>query len=667
MVSIVYKVGVSLLLLGLIVEGTDFETFRAFTSTGWNPPDGAVAAGRDKVIAAVNGRITIFDKETMNSIDSTSLSAFIRQESGSPFDPRIIWDPFNDRFVGAVTSGFNGATSSVIIFVSTTSSPETLDPIDWYEYRFEKEITSMWADYPTLGLDHHNVYFSVNMFNDAGSSNTFFPYWIVNKNDLYNGVDEDNLNFVLNEFPNRWYTVYPAVNYNQNVGSTQYMVNLAAFNRLRLIELRNVDSQNLDDITLHEFQVTVPAFSSFIAAEQKDTDRTVVTNDTRIQTAFMIGNILYVAHTSGNIANGLITTARIYEIDVISRQVVRTHFIDDGASGIHNFYPAAVADKFGNMGFVHCTSSGNMFPSMSAGYHNVTTGEYSRDIVVDGTKAHFSSRYGDYSDMSLDPNDFQTFWGLAEVSSGTSSWEIYIVKFCPSCGLDIQDSCVGVNCNDNGICVDGVCDCNHGFVLDDCSECLENYYGPDCLECNFCNNGECLDGINGSGECECETGWNGLICTECEDGYYGPTCEQCPFCNNGECSDGLQGNGECICDDGWVGELCDVPNDSCQNGFEYIIDDVSTCICQCGWQGELCSECSEGYFTNNCVPCSICQNGVCSESECICNEGWSGTLCDTQLSLCGAPSGYCCTDEQCPGSYCKNYKPPHPNGFWTCQ
>ena len=40
---------------------------------------------------------------------------------------------------------------------------------------------------------------------------------------------------------------------------------------------------------------------------------------------------------------------------------------------------------------------------------------------------------------------------------------------------------------------------------------------------------------------------------------------------------------------------------------------------------------------------------------------------ETEYSCANPPPGYCCTNNQCPGSYCKSYKAPHPNGFWVCQ
>ena len=42
-------------------------------------------------------------------------------------------------------------------------------------------------------------------------------------------------------------------------------------------------------------------------------------------------------------------------------------------------------------------------------------------------------------------------------------------------------------------------------------------------------------------------------------------------------------------------------------------------------------------------------------------DGTGGTDCVS------APPGYCCTDLDCPGSYCKNYQSRFPNGYWVCQ
>ena len=71
------------------------------------------------------------------------------------------------------------------------------------------------------------------------------------------------------------------------------------------------------------------------------------------------------------------------------------------------------------------------------------------------------------------------------------------------------DNCVGVNCNENGVCVDGIgCNCNPGFTGELCQTNIDNCEGVNCS-----GNGQCVDGVN-SFTCECMTGYSGPLCDE---------------------------------------------------------------------------------------------------------------------------------------------------------
>ena len=67
-------------------------------------------------------------------------------------------------------------------------------------------------------------------------------------------------------------------------------------------------------------------------------------------------------------------------------------------------------------------------------------------------------------------------------------------------------------------------------------------------------------------------------------------------------------------------------NPECLHGYE--VDNI--CYCSCGWEGTNCNICQEGFFTENCIPCSNCENGVCENNECVCNPGYSDPLCSTR-------------------------------------
>ena len=61
-----------------------------------------------------------------------------------------------------------------------------------------------------------------------------------------------------------------------------------------------------------------------------------------------------------------------------------------------------------------------------------------------------------------------------------------------SANFDIvsADPCAGVDCSNRGECVEGLCECNPGFVGDFCEVNID-----ECMD-QPCQNGECIDGIN---------------------------------------------------------------------------------------------------------------------------------------------------------------------------
>ena len=118
--------------------------------------------------------------------------------------------------------------------------------------------------------------------------------------------------------------------------------------------------------------------------------------------------------------------------------------IDDGAGAVeHRWMAASAMDESGNIavGF-NLSNDTNIFPSLT--YDGrlesdppgvLTAGE---TTIVDGTGSHTSStRWGDYSSMSVDPSDGCTFWFTSNYGSSatspTAATRIASFKF-DSCG-----------------------------------------------------------------------------------------------------------------------------------------------------------------------------------------------------------------------------------------
>ncbi|KAK6173688.1 hypothetical protein SNE40_017095 [Patella caerulea] len=160
---------------------------------------------------------------------------------------------------------------------------------------------------------------------------------------------------------------------------------------------------------------------------------------------------------------------------------------------------------------------------------------------------------------------------------------IKIADLCHCC----KDPCDDVECLNNGVCVDGICNCPCGFSGSDC--------GVDLCAAEFCqNNGTCVPEAS---EVSCK----------CEDGFTGDNCEV-DLCASEPCQNG----GTCVPETGGV-----------------------SCNCVAGFTGDFCEkdEC-EPNPCENCGTCSRIEGGF----KCTCLDRINGTTCEVIDNIVTSPN-----------------------------
>jgi hypothetical protein len=133
------------------------------------PPDTMGAVGTNHVMSVSNNQIRIQTREGVQ-LTRMTLNAFwagITLEGGatpSTFDPKIIFDRFNNRYVFISSANAQSLSSSVLFAVSQTADPTGT----WFRFAVDIDpaataTSGRWVDYPSIGFNKNWI---VVMYND---------------------------------------------------------------------------------------------------------------------------------------------------------------------------------------------------------------------------------------------------------------------------------------------------------------------------------------------------------------------------------------------------------------------------------------------------------------------------------------------------------------------
>lgn len=148
------------------------KTFQGETlSSGSIPPDTMGAVGPNHVVSVSNNQMNIRTRTGVLLVRMT-LNAFwagVTLEGGSTtpstFDPKIVYDRFNDRFFFIASANSFSLSSSVLLATTQTGDPTGT----WNRYVFDADPNATatggrWVDYPTLGHTSQWIVVNYNTF-----------------------------------------------------------------------------------------------------------------------------------------------------------------------------------------------------------------------------------------------------------------------------------------------------------------------------------------------------------------------------------------------------------------------------------------------------------------------------------------------------------------------
>lgn len=409
-----------------------------YNSSTPNDNDIAISNG-NKIISVQNSTVFKYDIDSALSLGYISLGAFatVLANPNTKYDPKVIYDPVQDKFILVFLNGFTDTTTSITVAFSTTNNPN--GSWNMYELPGNPFNNGLWTDYPMLAMTDQELFVTGNLLYPDSSWQTGFNesvIWQINKNSGYNGMPiqtmvHNNITCVGKPVRN----LCPVKG-----GLTTYGPDM------NFLSDRNLDPQN-DTIFLVNINDTIGApgqtitvtplispisyFMPPTAAQPGPGVQLLETNDSRILGAFIENDKIQYVHNCLDTASGFAAVFHGIINDVstspyITAKIISDTLLEIGYPNI-SYAGTSSTDQTAIINFDHTALT--VFPGVSA----LTTdglGNYSPLTTVKSGANYLAilagnERWGDYSGSQRKYNQPGRVWvnGMwANISRKNTTW-----------------------------------------------------------------------------------------------------------------------------------------------------------------------------------------------------------------------------------------------------
>ncbi|MBK5285068.1 MAG: hypothetical protein JJE25_06665 [Bacteroidia bacterium] len=436
--------------------GVNFLASAFGNTVGYVPPDCNGAVGPTQVMVVANGRVRVFSKSgTLGALDVTTDAFFSSVRAGSSAcDSHIRYDRLSERwFVIAI----NVASTNNRVVIAVSSGPIITNSSSFTFYYFDFTIVSpagdngKFLDYPTLGVDANALYiggvrFSPSSFNGC-------PVFVVRKSSVLSGGP-----IVVTAFRSAGGTgsgIYvPQGVDNDDPSATEgYFIGTDAgvYSKLNIIRVNSPGGT--PSITTLPF-ITIPTNNNPVLQYHQGaaSNRRLDGLDDRLFAAHVMKNkltgvtSLWTAHAtkvnSAGTASGTMdrNASRYYEIGNLTATPILLQagtLYDNASSNPRGFWIPSIAmsgQGHAVMGFSTAGAANRNDAGVSGRYSVDAVGQLQAFALATSSSTSYNlqatdgQRWGDYSQVVVDPNDNMTMWTFQEYCNATNSWGVRVFQ-----------------------------------------------------------------------------------------------------------------------------------------------------------------------------------------------------------------------------------------------
>jgi hypothetical protein len=432
---------------------------------GFVPPDTNGEVGPNNFVQSVNSTFRVWNK-TGTPLTATTPLHTLFAGLGSPCgtsddgDPIVNYDQLADRWL---ISEFCIPTgdSNVGPFYQLFAVSKTADPTGaYYLYSFLSPGTNVFPDYPHVGVWPDAYYMTTNQFTPTDFVGT--GAYAFNRNKML--IGDPTANFVYFDKGDGCPADCSFAGVQPSDLDGFALPPAGAPNAFAMFDANESGGAHVDSLIIYDFHVdfATPANSTFTQRTGSPLavaafDPTAATNipqpggtpldaiTDRLMFRLSYRNLgtketLTVNHTVNASGNATFRAGgRVYQL---SKATPAAAFVIDEqttwapADTENRWMGSAAQNYLGDIAYGFSVSSATVFPSVRYAAHLATDAAGSglaqgEQTLIAGTSSQTSTsgRWGDYSDLSIDPNDDCTFWYTQEYMGGGTTWKTRIGAF----------------------------------------------------------------------------------------------------------------------------------------------------------------------------------------------------------------------------------------------
>ena len=283
------------------------NNFEGNPDNGFTPPDNTVAVSNGGiVVSAINSNLYYYNLDG-DFIGQSTFLKLIRSEfptyQGKLYDPRLIYDPNEDRFILVFLHGSSPDESNVMVMFSVSNNP--VDGWNLYDLPGNPFNKDQWTDYPNISINDNDLFISGNLFD---ANNSFDESYIIQigKKDGFDGknISYQNYSGFKDVLDKTCFTLVPAIK-AKGGGSYNKMYFLStSSNSGKYIAAHTITgsiSENNTNITVNH--ILVNDYSRGLNSPQKGNSDLLNSGDSRMHSVIIMNNELHAAHTT-RLTNG---------------------------------------------------------------------------------------------------------------------------------------------------------------------------------------------------------------------------------------------------------------------------------------------------------------------------------------------------------------------------